>query len=143
MAAVARVRADGRHLGRPDERLGAGSTSEVWAAMDLELADYESLFARKRIVTGVRQTPPDERAPLYRRILGDAYARLPEPLRVMHDVDGALTAEGVATVERGTSLLSRLAGWIVAFPPAGENVPITVAFRARDGREQPRRVDGD
>ena len=30
--------------------------------------------------------------PLYRRVLGDAYARLPEPLRLMHDIDGDLTA---------------------------------------------------
>jgi hypothetical protein len=110
------------------------------AATDLELADYEPLLARKEIVTGTRQEPrPDERVPLYQRILGEAYALLPEPLRVIHDLDRDLTAEGVATVTRGTSLLSRLAAGMMGFPPAGENVPVEVSFGVRDGREHWRR----
>jgi hypothetical protein len=114
------------------------------AARDLELADYEALFARRRITTGTRQAPqPGERVPLYRRILGDAYALMPQPLQVMHDLDGDLAADGISTVERGTSVLSRLAGWIIGFPPAGENVPVKVSFRVRDGREYWRRRFGD
>ncbi len=110
------------------------------APTDLELTDYEPLFAREAIVTGTRQAlPPGERVPLYRRILGDAYGRLPEPLQEMHDLDRELTAEGVATVGRGTSILSRLAAWIIGFPPAGESVPVKVSFRVRDGRELWRR----
>jgi len=101
---------------------------------DVELADYEATFARRRIVTGTRQTPqPGE--PLYRRILGDAYATLPQPLQVMHDLKSELTASGVASVERGRGLLARLAGAIVGFPPAGDDVPVEVAFRLQDGRE--------
>jgi hypothetical protein len=118
--------------GRPPP---AGARS---GATDLELADYEPLFARKAIVTGTRESG-DERQPLYRRLLGTAYERLPQPLRVMHDLDGDLVAEGVATITRGTSLLSRVAAWVIGFPPAGENVPVTVTFRARDGRERWRR----
>jgi hypothetical protein len=101
---------------------------------DVELADYEATFARRRIVTGTRQTPqPGE--PLYRRILGDAYATLPRPLQVMHDLKSELTATGVASVERGKGLLARLAAAIVGFPPAGDDVPLEVAFRVKDGRE--------
>src|SRR5262249_2711571 len=52
------------------------------AATDLELADYASLFADRDICTGVRETAPgDDRQPLYRRLLGDAWNFLPEPLR--------------------------------------------------------------
>ena len=106
------------------------------ATADLELTDYEAMFARKRIATGIRQTPrPGERVPLYRRILGDAYALMPQPLQAMHDLDGDLVAEGVATVERGTGVLSRFAGWLIGFPPAGENIPVTVTFRLRGARE--------
>ncbi len=73
---------------------------------DVELADYEATFARRRIVTGTRQTPePGE--PLYRRILGNAYATLPQPLQVMHDLKRELTATGIASVERGKGLLAR------------------------------------
>jgi uncharacterized protein DUF4166/saccharopine dehydrogenase-like protein len=101
---------------------------------DVELSDYEATFARRRIVTGTRQTPqPGE--PLYRRILGDAYAMLPQPLQIMHDLKSELTAAGVASVERGKGLLARLAAAIVGFPPAGDDVPVKVAFRLQDGRE--------
>jgi hypothetical protein len=106
------------------------------AVNDLELADYEPLFARKAIVTGIRQAlRPGARPSVHRRVLGDAYECLPEPLRVMHDLDRDLVAEGVASVERGTSVLSRLAAWIIVFPPAGKDVPVKVTFRVRDGRE--------
>jgi len=101
---------------------------------DVELADYEATFARRRIVIGTRQTPePGE--PLYRRVLSDAYAMLPQPLQVMHDLKSELTATGVGSVERGKGLLARLAGAIVGFPPAGDDVPVEVAFRLKDGRE--------
>jgi hypothetical protein len=101
---------------------------------DVELADYEATFARRRISTGTRQTPqPGE--PLYRRILGDAYASLPQPLQVMHDLEGELTAAGIASVERGKGLLARLAAAVVGFPPVGDDVPVEVAFRLQDGRE--------
>jgi hypothetical protein len=101
---------------------------------DVELADYEARFARRRIVTGTRQTPqPGE--PLYRRILGDAYATLPQALQVMHDLKSELTAAGVASVERGKGLFARLAAAIVGLPPASDDVPVEVAFRLNDGRE--------
>ena len=101
---------------------------------DVELADYEATFARRRIVTGTRQTAqPGE--PLYRRILGDAYATLPQPLQVMHDLKRELTATGVGSVERGRGLLARLAAAIVGFPPAGDDMAVEVAFRLQDGRE--------
>src|SRR5215470_5173214 len=101
---------------------------------DVELADYEATFARRRIVTGTRQMPqPDE--PLYRRILGEAYATLPQPLQVMHDLKRELTATGVGSVERGRGLLARLAAAIVGFPPAGDDIPVQVTFQLKDGRE--------
>src|SRR5262245_52699491 len=101
---------------------------------DVELADYEATFARRRIVTGTRQTPQPGES-LYRRILGDAYATLPQALQVMHDLKSELTAAGVASVERGKGLFARLAAAIVGFPPASDDVPVEVAFRSNDGRE--------
>jgi hypothetical protein len=44
------------------------------AATDLELSDYEPLFARRRIFTGVRRSDQvAEDAPLYLRLLGAAW----------------------------------------------------------------------
>jgi Domain of unknown function (DUF4166) len=106
------------------------------AATELELADYEALFVRRRIRTGCRETgPASDRAPLYRRVLGEAWDRLPPPLRAMHDVRKVLVAEGAATVERGSGLLARLVGWIMGFPPAGQDIPVRVTFRADAERE--------
>ena len=53
----------------------------------------------------------------------------------MHDLDADLTAEGIASVERGKGLLARLAAWLIGFPPAGEEVPVSVSFRVHDGKE--------
>jgi uncharacterized protein DUF4166/saccharopine dehydrogenase-like protein len=108
------------------------------AANDLELSDYEALFARWHIFTGIREPLPAN-APLYHRVLNEAWAALPEPLRAMHEVTGSLTAEGVATVTRGSSPMARLAAAMFRFPPPGRDVPVKVSFEVRDGRELWRR----
>ena len=106
------------------------------AASDLELADYEPLFAHRRISAGRRQSSPaDDRAPLYRRLLGDAWSSLPAPLQAMHDLDSELAAEGRAEVERGNGWLARVVAFVVGFPHAGKDVPVKVSFRVEDGRE--------
>ncbi len=111
------------------------------ATEDLELADYDALFARRAIVTGRREASPAHDAlPLYRRLLGEAYALLPAPLQAMHDLDGEMIAAGSATVERSGSLLARLAAGLIGFPQAGTNVPIEVAFKSENGRETWRRT---
>jgi hypothetical protein len=115
----------------------AGRTPAIGARAatgDLELADYEPLFARRQIVTGFRATLPAD-ATVYRRVLGDALDTLPAPLQAMHDVGIELTAEGTATVERGAGPFARLAAWVMGFPQAGENVPVTVRLRTENGRE--------
>ena len=111
------------------------------AATDLELEDYDALFARRRIATGCRDAMPAS-APLYRRLLGDAWDTLPEPLRSMHDLGTELTATGEATIERGAGLLARCVAWLFGFPAAGKDVPATVAFMLRGRREIWRRTFG-
>jgi len=56
-------------------------------------------------------------------------------LQAMHDVRTEVAAEGMATVERGKGVLALIAAWIMGFPQAGENVPVTVRFRVQHGRE--------
>jgi hypothetical protein len=106
------------------------------ATNDLELEDYEKLFARRAIHTGSREvTPTTGTLPLYPRVLGDAYASLPAPLQAMHDLSGETAAEGIATVTRGNGMLARLMAAVIGFPRAGENVPVRVAFKSERGRE--------
>jgi hypothetical protein len=107
------------------------------ATGDLELEDYERLFARRAIHSGQReQTAASASLPLYRRLLGEAYDAMPAPLREMHDLANEMSAEGTATVTRGNGLLARLAAAIVGFPQAGENVPVRVDFKVEHGRER-------
>jgi Domain of unknown function (DUF4166) len=102
------------------------------AATDLELADYDALFVGRRIATGYRQeAPASEPAPLYRRMLGEAWDLLPPPIRTMHSVSPALCADGRASIERGQGAIASLVARFMRFPPAGEDVPVTVTFRAR------------
>jgi hypothetical protein len=105
------------------------------ATGDLELGDYEALFARRMIHTGIREPLPAS-APLYRRLLGEAYDCMPTSLREMHDLNGAMAVEGRATVTRGTGLLARLAAAIVGFPQAGDDVPVRVDFKLENGVER-------
>jgi hypothetical protein len=110
------------------------------ATRELELADYDVLFARRTIVTGTRQAVPAiPEEPLYRRVLGSAWEKLPAPLRMMHDLSGDLVAEGRATVERGGGLAARLIAALFGFPPAGDDVPVQVTFHREGGREVWRR----
>ncbi|HTT99334.1 MAG TPA: DUF4166 domain-containing protein [Rhizomicrobium sp.] len=103
---------------------------------EVELEDYEAIFAQHGIVTGVRECKAsDATLPLYRRYLGSAWSELPEPIRTMHDATGTWVAEGRADIERGKNPLARVAAFINRFPKAGRDVPITVKFEARDGRE--------
>ncbi len=105
------------------------------ATGDIELDDYERLFAKRAIRTGTRETL-SRALPLYRRLLGDAYTLLPAPLQAMHDLRRAFSVEGLATVTRGASPLARLVAAIVGFPRAGENVPVRVDFTLENGRER-------
>jgi hypothetical protein len=116
-----------------DRRPTAGARPAV---NDLELTDYEELFRRRAIVTGVWTTPAPASASLYRRVLGDAWALLPAPIQAMHNVDHDLTAEGLAEVQRGHGFLSRMLAGLIGFPQAGKDIPVTVRFRAQEGSEQ-------
>lgn len=116
-----------------DRAPAAGARSAIG---DLEVADYEKLFAKRRIFIGQRQEKPGKAgAPLYRRVLGNAWDALPEPIRSMHDLRASHTVGGFAKVSRGRGLLARLVAAVFRFPEAGENVPVQVTFDVKDGEE--------
>lgn len=97
------------------------------AVGDLELADYEALFAAKTIHTGFRDdTDANPDRSLYAVLLGDAWQRLPEEIRAMHD--RTKMAEGRANVERGSNILGRLTASLVGFPRANTDIPVRVRF---------------
>lgn len=111
------------------------------AVHDLELEDYAALFAAKTIYTGFRDDTADREKPLYAALLGDAWQSLPEEIRAMHD--HARAAQGRASVERGSSILSRLAAWLVGFPEASADTPVRVDFETDKGEETWTRTFGE
>lgn len=104
------------------------------ATREHELADFAAIFAGKGIVTGMHQSPGH--GSLYRRILGDAFSDLPEPLQRLHALEGSMSVTGRALVERGANPLARLVAGLAGFPKAGADVPVKVVFTSRpDGSE--------
>ncbi|TPM99783.1 SDR family oxidoreductase [Mesorhizobium sp. B2-1-3A] len=104
------------------------------AVDDLELVDYEALFAGRTIYPGFRDdtaASPDK--PLYARLLGDAWQGLPDEIRAMHDQ--TKMAEGRASVERGRNILGLMTAWLVGFPKASADIPVRVRFDV-DGQEE-------
>lgn len=73
--------------------------------------------------------------PLYRRALGPRFDKLAPIVRDLHDLKCTATWMGEAEVERGTNILSRLAGWITSLPPAGRALPLEVTFARADEAE--------
>jgi hypothetical protein len=104
------------------------------ATLELDLSDYAASFARRGIVMGTRDEA-NPAWPLYRRVLGDAWDRLPAEIRDLHTLNGSMKASGRARVERGSGLFGKLIGALIGFPEAGEDIPVTVAFEACNGGE--------
>jgi hypothetical protein len=103
----------------------------------LEVSDYEAIFKRRAIYTGQRASRANsESAPLYKRLLGEAWEALPAPLAALHDVRSKEhKAEGTARVETGKHPFARLLAALYGFPRTGDNVPVKVTFHRKDGGE--------
>ncbi|HEX5183775.1 MAG TPA: DUF4166 domain-containing protein [Allosphingosinicella sp.] len=110
-------------------RLAAGARP---ASGLLSLDRFEPAFAglALRHEMDERPLPP----PLYARLLGADFDRLPPAVRALHDLNGDGGAAGEGTVARGRGWLARAIGHLMGFPPAG-TWPLYVAFRERNGVE--------
>jgi hypothetical protein len=97
---------------------GAGPAVAV-----VTLDEAEAAMSDLRVVTERVSDPVD---PIFRRVLGDAFDRLPDIVRRTH-----LTAErshwsGTCDVTRGTGLWPRLLCALFGFPPEGRDQPVEV-----------------
>jgi hypothetical protein len=104
------------------------------AITDVDLSNYEALFARRTIYTGVRERAPQPTAPLYERILGKTWAQLAPEIRQLHSVTATSSFAGRCTVDRGRSPIAWLIAMIIGFPEAGADQSISVQLtREGDG----------
>ncbi|MDP3315760.1 MAG: DUF4166 domain-containing protein [Devosia sp.] len=81
--------------------------------------------------------------PLYRRIMGEGFDRLPEVTRRLHRGRPAVIAIGEAEVTPATTILGRFVARTFGLPGAAGRVPVRVVIESRDGREQWTRFFGD
>ena len=98
------------------------------ATAELESSDYRRVFADRPISTGTRNGTGTSDQCLHARILGEAWHSLPAALRAVHAAGPKLTISGAASITRGRGVLARLLAWIMRFPAAGENIPVSVTF---------------
>ncbi len=111
------------------------------ATGELELEDFQPFFAARRIDTGVWEEPPCD-APLFQRVLGDAFHRLPAQVQALHAGQGDEVWAGDAVVERGGGPLASLACALIGLPVATDKTSARVEILRREGRETWRRTFG-
>jgi hypothetical protein len=102
------------------------------AHRELELTDYEAMFARRGIVSGVRTegagTP-------YQRVLGEAFGRLVEPVRTLHSFETIARYRGEALIKGAANPLGAIVARVFGFPRGGSDVPVDVELTRKDGIE--------
>jgi Domain of unknown function (DUF4166)/Saccharopine dehydrogenase NADP binding domain len=106
------------------------------AIADLALSDYEALFVRRAIFTGVRQRAPAPIQPLFREILGDALDRLPEAITRLHATKSEAIYAGRCTVTQGNNPIARAIAALIGFPKAGTDLPIMVQLSVEGSTER-------
>lgn len=95
---------------------------------ELDLSDYEKLFARRAIVVGQRISPDSDAQCLYGKLLGDAWATLPSSIRNLHAFERTQTLSGRAVITRGKGILARFVASVFRFPAAAPDIDVAVTF---------------
>jgi hypothetical protein len=70
-------------------------------------------------------------APLFHRLLGPSFERLPAQIQRVHDRDPHKRFAGRCRIERGSAPVATLLAWVASLPPAGDDLPVRVSI-ARD-----------
>lgn len=99
---------------------------------EVTLTEIEEAMGDLAVSVGVTEA---DRPTLFQSSLGDRWAALPDAVRELHSVQDMESFSGFAEVTRGRSILARIAAWILGFPPAGEEVPVTVTITRTDEGE--------
>lgn len=96
------------------------------------LSEAETVLRQLQVKTDRQSLPCDL---LFKKVLGPKFAELPEQLAELHAVIDVRRWQGRASIRRGRGLFSKIAGWVAGFPPAAEDVDVTVEMRRGDDQE--------
>jgi hypothetical protein len=95
------------------------------------------------LIIGTRDETVDNCAPLFARLLGDVWRKLPSAVRQMHTLSSERLTEGRCTVERGFSIPSNWVASMFGFPKAADDLPVSVRFECENGTERWTRKFGE
>ena len=100
----------------------------------LPLAAIEAEFVPYRITSARHATPAPPA--LYERVLGRAFASLPEAVRRAHQPGWGARFSGEAQVEGAEGILARMGAAVFRLPSAARRVPVSVEIVAEAGQER-------
>lgn len=104
------------------------------------LAEIEEAMADLAITTSLEETPCP---PMFQSALADRWAGLPPEIQALHRIYDVESFSGTAQVMRGKSIFARLAARLFGFPPAADEVAVTVTkTRTGDGETWERNFGG-
>jgi hypothetical protein len=107
----------------------------------LALTDYDALFEHRAISTGFRSELTS--APLFPKVLGEAFSKLPPTVQALHDSSKPRRWQGLAQVTRGNGLVAQLICKLIGFPRSASNVPVAVELKPEGAAERWTRTFGD
>jgi saccharopine dehydrogenase-like NADP-dependent oxidoreductase len=113
--------------------LAAGTLEWQGAGPCAGVIPYDAIaaeFGHHNIRTRTRENSAP--APLFRRLLGDAYDALPPAIRQAHEVNGVLVLEGQADAASPDHVLGVLIARLFRLPRSGSNMPVRVEMRSED-----------
>ncbi len=99
---------------------------------EFSLPESEAAMSDLKVTFGRRETAV---VPVFQTALGGGFTQLPDVLCDLHRVLHRCRWTGRAQIMRGRGLLARLICRVVGFPPAGQNVPVTVSMHRRGSVE--------
>lgn len=105
------------------------------ATEEVEMRDFDPFFESLGIEHDVHYMTTKSQSSLYRRVLENAWMDLPATVRRLHGDSSTQKWGGRARVTRGRNPLARLVCALFRFPPASDDVDVTIEFRRAHGRE--------
>lgn len=76
-----------------------------------------------------------EAEPIFKQALGESFAKLPEPIKELHNQFGNHVYEGRADIKAPTGILGRIASKIVGFPGGAADIPVKVSITGDEKSE--------
>ena len=116
-------------------RLARGEALRPGAYPCLDVLSVEEILSQVAHLPVFALGRMKDRSGLFALALRDDFARLPEPIRIMHSRSRCTLASGRCDVDHSRNPLAHLVRALFRLPRAGRDLPLTVRFIPRGGAE--------